>query len=107
MPSSAFKKCDLRSEEHTSELQSHDNLVCVLLLEKQSTQLAFIGRHIAGRTDVARDLGCGSGMVLTLGCGPVPIPGSLRSMRVDVTLVFIGHESPADAHSFPPGRSSD
>src|SRR3954463_11712468 len=34
MPSSACKKCDLRSEEHTSELQSHDNLVCRLLLEK-------------------------------------------------------------------------
>src|SRR3954464_48400 len=34
MPSSAFKTCALRSEEHTSELQSHDNLVCRLLLEK-------------------------------------------------------------------------
>src|SRR3954463_12496351 len=36
MPSSAFKKC-ARSEEHTSELQSHDNLVCRLLLEKKSS----------------------------------------------------------------------
>src|SRR3954467_74744 len=35
MPSSAFKKYALRSEEHTSELQSHDNLVCRLLLEKK------------------------------------------------------------------------
>src|SRR3954465_1919988 len=26
-----------RSEEHTSELQSHDNLVCRLLLEKKRT----------------------------------------------------------------------
>src|SRR3954466_6640834 len=26
--------CALRSEEHTSELQSHDNLVCRLLLAK-------------------------------------------------------------------------
>src|SRR3954465_9551524 len=26
--------CALRSEEHTSELQSHDKLVCRLLLEK-------------------------------------------------------------------------
>src|SRR3954467_3481422 len=34
MPSSACKTCALRSEEHTSELQSHDNLVCRLLLEK-------------------------------------------------------------------------
>src|SRR3954467_14914847 len=33
MPSSAGQTC-ARSEEHTSELQSHDNLVCRLLLEK-------------------------------------------------------------------------
>src|SRR3954466_10765486 len=35
MPSSACKTCALRSEEHTSELQSHDNLVWRLLLEKK------------------------------------------------------------------------
>src|SRR3954467_5148066 len=35
MPSSACQKC-ARSEEHTSELQSHDNLVCRLLLEKKA-----------------------------------------------------------------------
>src|SRR3954463_9093185 len=37
MPSSGFKTC-ARSEEHTSELQSHDNLVCRLLLEKNKQQ---------------------------------------------------------------------
>src|SRR3954462_15019233 len=36
MPSSAFQTCALRSEEHTSELQSHDNILCRLLLEKNS-----------------------------------------------------------------------
>src|SRR3954463_7763502 len=36
MPSSACKKQTCaRSEEHTSELQSHDNLVCRLLLAKK------------------------------------------------------------------------
>src|SRR3954462_15124532 len=35
MPSSGVKTCALRSEEHTSELQSNDNLVCRLLLEKK------------------------------------------------------------------------
>src|SRR3954463_8745419 len=35
MPSSGFQTC-ARSEEHTSELQSHDNLVCRLLLEKKN-----------------------------------------------------------------------
>src|SRR2546430_4383037 len=38
---------NLRSEEHTSELQSQSNLVCRLLLEKKK-------RHLAGRT--CRDL---------------------------------------------------
>src|SRR3954464_16103991 len=33
-----------RSEEHTSELQSHDNLVCRLLLEKQHTEVS-VARH--------------------------------------------------------------
>src|SRR3954449_13273673 len=33
MPSSGCKTC--RSEEHTSELQSHSHLVCRLLLEKK------------------------------------------------------------------------
>src|SRR5438034_8187478 len=28
-------RCSLRSEEHTSELQSHSDLVCRLLLEKK------------------------------------------------------------------------
>src|SRR3954466_12449678 len=39
MPSSACKKYALRSEEHTSELQSHDNLVCRLLLEKNHVSM--------------------------------------------------------------------
>src|SRR3954449_11589127 len=34
MPSSGVQTCALRSEEHTSELQSHSHLVCRLLLEK-------------------------------------------------------------------------
>src|SRR5438477_12378789 len=33
----SFKR-SLRSEEHTSELQSHVNLVCRLLLEKKNTE---------------------------------------------------------------------
>src|SRR3954449_604766 len=37
MPSSGVQTC-ARSEEHTSELQSHSHLVCRLLLEKKKTQ---------------------------------------------------------------------
>src|SRR2546430_10494835 len=33
---------DLRSEEHTSELQSQSNLVCRLLLEKKKTSLTHV-----------------------------------------------------------------
>src|SRR5438132_10530767 len=32
----------VRSEEHTSELQSHSDLVCRLLLEKKKTQKSLI-----------------------------------------------------------------
>src|SRR3954467_9380325 len=47
MPSSGFQTC-ARSEEHTSELQSHDNLVCRLLLEK-NRQFSPSQRSIPGR----------------------------------------------------------
>src|SRR5690606_14597751 len=35
MPSASMNTLDVRSEEHTSELQSRENLVCRLLLEKK------------------------------------------------------------------------
>src|SRR5258708_25967513 len=43
-----------RSEEHTSELQSPDHLVCRLLLEKKTTndihKLYIMDNHSSGRT---------------------------------------------------------
>src|SRR5260370_19229448 len=41
------RRRSLRSEEHTSELQSHLNLVCRLLLEKKKTSLQplYAERH--------------------------------------------------------------
>src|SRR5437773_7420655 len=36
-----------RSEEHTSELQSHHDLVCRLLLEKKKTNIRHINRTSA------------------------------------------------------------
>src|SRR2546430_10106556 len=38
---------DVRSEEHTSELQSQSNLVCRLLLEKKKTKHYHAG-HVRG-----------------------------------------------------------
>src|SRR5690606_41171870 len=40
----------MRSEEHTSELQSRENLVCRLLLEKKNTQRASTSGTTGGRT---------------------------------------------------------
>src|SRR5438132_8365158 len=36
-----------RSEEHTSELQSHSDLVCRLLLEKKKKQTSFINDAVS------------------------------------------------------------
>src|SRR5260221_7261528 len=38
-----------RSEEHTSELQSHSDLVCRLLLEKKKTQLRILVQVLGAR----------------------------------------------------------
>src|SRR3954464_506106 len=45
--------CALRSEEHTSELQSHDNLVCRLLLEK-TTHMNVRTHHLHTLTRTTR-----------------------------------------------------
>src|SRR2546430_3241630 len=37
---------ELRSEEHTSELQSQSNLVCRLLLEKKKTKSTYTSNRI-------------------------------------------------------------
>src|SRR5260221_4411566 len=44
---------DLRSEEHTSELQSHSDLVCRLLLEKK-TSLGTRSARLPGRCRLGR-----------------------------------------------------
>src|SRR3989339_1334946 len=41
MPSSGGQTCALRSEEHTSELQSLTNLVCRLLLEQKADKFTL------------------------------------------------------------------
>src|SRR2546430_5580400 len=52
----------LRSEEHTSELQSQSNLVCRLLLEKKKKNSYGVSRaRIVGRTEFPSGVGphCG------------------------------------------------
>src|SRR3954462_13911153 len=41
----------IRSEEHTSELQSHDNLVCRLLLEKKKKHGINRQRYVGAVSD--------------------------------------------------------
>src|SRR3954464_6934418 len=55
--------CALRSEEHTSELQSHDNLVCRLLLEKKTIhgQPALAARARRGGGPGPTDAGARAG----------------------------------------------
>src|SRR5438034_7957387 len=43
-PQVTRRRCVLRSEEHTSELQSHSDLVCRLLLEKKKNEKLKIDR---------------------------------------------------------------
>src|SRR2546427_9550873 len=40
------RRRDLRSEEHTSELQSQSNLVCRLLLEKKKKEAIYDDRFV-------------------------------------------------------------
>src|SRR3954466_8492875 len=73
--------CALRSEEHTSELQSHDNLVCRLLLEKKKHERADPPTH---RPDECLPLPPPD----TPGAGP---RGPLASAPEDVCVVRRAH----------------
>src|SRR5260221_3119577 len=42
----------VRSEEHTSELQSHSDLVCRLLLEKKKTITTISHRRVSSRSGI-------------------------------------------------------
>src|SRR5690242_12026690 len=73
--------CRPRSEEHTSELQSHVNLVCRLLLEKKKQS----------------EYRCGPGS------WPIPNSNGAQSCCIPSNCCA----NPRDLHSFPTRRSSD
>src|SRR5690242_20955200 len=59
----AGSHCAARSEEHTSELQSHVNIVCRLLLEKENKQTShallrqhYRAHHARSAVNVLRDV---------------------------------------------------
>src|SRR3954464_6191553 len=74
MPSSGVQTC-ARSEEHTSELQSHDNLVCRLLLVKNR------GRDGA-RLGIGRIAPLAAGPMFMIGVGVVVFIVLLRTLRI-------------------------
>src|SRR3982750_272829 len=92
----------LRSEEHTSELQSQSNLVCRLLLEKKIMSLRETHRrnssacaaspHSRGRA--AHEEG---GQLL----GVVAPAVGLRAER-RLVFFFLKDGAPPDFHPFPP-----
>src|SRR4051795_7404948 len=78
MPSSACKK-SARSEEHTSELQSHSHLVCRLLLEKKNKAVEESLQHI--------------GLRLTVGGRPVEVTRAVCGASRTLPCVRVLHRS--------------
>src|SRR6202041_2433939 len=84
-----------RSEEHTSELQSHVNLVCRLLLEKNHTRCGP-PREIARRARGHRGF-CGS-----LTGGQIRIHGPLlTAITAQVVVFFLMIRRPPRSTLFP------
>src|SRR3954466_14835366 len=100
MPSSGVQTC-ARSEEHTSELQSHDNLVCRLLLEKTDDHRAVVAEPVLlvptlGAGDAPRALGDGGAEV-----GAQDLGGGAAF------FFFLSTGGPPEPPPFPPPGLSD
>src|ERR1022692_438496 len=102
MPSSACKTSALRSEEHTSELQSPCKLVCRLLLEKKSRHLP---KHLAGAPHSVfprfPSLQPGQGRKVPQGEGGAGEPGERRRPEVRLRYFFLEKRRPPRSTLFP------
>src|SRR3954462_2578873 len=91
--------CAHRSEEHTSELQSHDNLVCRLLLEKKKNTRRRSRRRSRGRA--GRAACCGR--AATPGCSaPIRRPPPLTPSPPPLTsaiLFFFNDTAPPEIYT--------
>src|SRR3954466_10202060 len=91
----------IRSEEHTSELQSHDNLVCRLLLEKKNAVRSEggFGRPRGGRPSAtpARPAGRAA---RPLRAGPARPRGALPGGGGYV-FFFFNHPAPPEIYALP------
>src|SRR3954465_3890616 len=101
MPSSACQKCALRSEEHTSELQSHDNLVCRLLLDRKHTPELqshdnLVCRLLLERKNTRAHQRAGGGPARPREQAPAP------SVEVCAFLFFFKESAPPRIHPLSP-----
>src|SRR3954464_5622572 len=92
-----------RSEEHTSELQSHDNLVCRLLLEKKNTDRGAPGAALRQPETAPHTLPEAAAWGGTREVGAPPVVGSSsRVCRLLVLFFFKNTGAPQDLPFFPP-----
>src|ERR1022692_1429749 len=93
-----YRRSHIRSEEHTSELQSPCNLVCRLLLEKKYTRLGRVLDFLDARAP-------GAGVWV----GPRATCGHLGLFAPLLSLFFFFKSCGAHGvlRSFPPPRSPD
>src|SRR5260364_380642 len=92
-----------RSEEHTSELQSPDHLVCRLLLAKKNVALALIAGGIVNLWVERR--GCNARRAPRIGAlGEITVRDALK---VGFALFFSLNADHRHPHSIPTRRSSD
>src|SRR3954463_5684821 len=93
MPSSACKKC-ARSEEHTSELQSHDNIVCRLLLEKKTVRWAVGPLRIPSPAQLQPS------KESSLNC--MPCDRAIGPAARKITSFFFNYRGSTEIYSFSP-----
>src|SRR3954463_5900948 len=102
MPSSGGQTCALRSEEHTSELQSHDNLVCRLLLEQKKVPQLPTGpqrTHSMGPVVLERLRAGGSRTSTCLSAQSRPTTSDSMTRN---TFFFFNDAGTTESHTLPP-----
>src|SRR3954464_5241444 len=97
MPSSGGQTC-ARSEEHTSELQSHDNLVCRLLLEKKNNFTRAVAAQPFPRAAQGPPFTAAALVVTTCGRGAA---ANTAQVGVLLPLLFFFFNDPATTEIYP------
>src|SRR3954462_1737432 len=100
MPSSGFQTCALISEEHTSELQSHDNLVCRLLLEKKCLQDGSQGRSSPAWLHVSEASPRRRARPSLAPLPPVLVPTPPQALAVGYFFSFFNNPAPPEISPF-------